>query len=101
MTAISRAPGHHKISLDSSWQTVEFGNVDSFSDIFGFPFLTALLGLWGFMLFILADFLVRQKWLKTITMLCFGIYDIRSPYTELNFNEICVNESETYGFYPP
>jgi hypothetical protein len=87
--------------LSSSQQTVEFGNVGSHQDISGFPFQTALLGLWGFMLFILADFLERQKWLKTITMLCVGIYDIQSPYTKLNFNEFCVNESETYGFHPP
>lgn len=100
MTIISWALGHHKISLDSSWQIVEFGNIDSLSDIFGFPFQTTLLSLWGFILFILADFPECQKWLKTITMLCIGTYDIQSPYTELNFNEICVNESETYGFYP-
>lgn len=85
--------------MDSPWQTIEFENVDSLSDIFGFPFHTLLLGLWGFILFILGEFLERQKWLKTITMLCIGIYDIQSPYTELNFNEICVNESETYGFH--
>ena len=36
-----------------------------------------------------------------ITMLCIRIYDIQSPNSELNFNEICVNESETYGFHPP
>lgn len=93
--------GHHKIPLDSSRQAVAFGSVDPLSDIFGFPFRAALLGLWGFTLFILADFLERQKWLKMITMLCMGIYDIQSPYTELNFNEICVNESETHGFHPP
>ena len=90
-----------KKSLDSSRKTVEFGNVDSLSDISGFPFQTVLVGLWGFILFILGDFLERQKWLKMITMLCIGIYDIQSPYTELNFNEICVNESETYGFHLP
>lgn len=100
MTATSWTPGHRKISLDSSRQTVEFGNVDPLSDIFGFLFQAALLGLWGFLLFILADFLERQKWLKMITMLCMGIHDIQSPYTELNFNEICVNGSETYGFHP-
>lgn len=101
MTAISWAPGHHKISLDSSQETVDFENIDPLSDTFGFPFQTALLGLWGFILLILADFLERQKWFKTITMLCTGLYDIQSPCTEQNFNEICVNESETHGFYPP
>ena len=71
------------------------------SVISGFLFQTVLVGLWGFRLLILGDFLERQKWLKMITMLCMSIYDIQSPYSELNFNEICVNESETYGFHPP
>lgn len=78
-------PGHHKISLGSSQQTIEFGNVDFLSDIFGFSFQTSLLGLWGFMLFILGDFLERQKWLKMISMPCIGIYDIQSPYDQAVF----------------
>lgn len=90
LSAVSLPPGHHKISLDSSQQTVESGNGDSCSDILGFLFQAALGGLWGFVLFILRDFLERQKWLKKkkpdhCAVRCLS--DIQSPYTELNFNE--------------
>lgn len=86
-TAVSLPPGHRKISLDSSQQTVESGNGDSPSDILGFPFQATLGGLWGLVLFILGDFLERQKWLRNDHRAVCCLSDIQSPHTALNFNE--------------